>query len=135
MGYAVMSARKIALQSRIDRLNFQLTCLTEAENAMSQRLSNYQRAYSMIMNQNNTMSEFACLSSIIRGCGNCQSFANFGSDFLDMFGQYATANLISSDISMQKQQIETQLKVATEELQKVEEAEDKAIKRSAPKYA
>lgn len=38
-------------------------------------------------------------------------------------------------IQSEKQQIETQLKTAEAELQKVEQAEDKGIEKSAPKYA
>lgn len=64
-------------------------------------------------------------------------FNSFFKQALDAAGKAEGAKVkrLETDISNQKLMIETQLKAADTELQKVEEQETKNIERTAPKYA
>lgn len=64
-------------------------------------------------------------------------FNAFFKQALDAAGKAEAAKVkrLETDITNQKQMLETQLKAADTELQKVEEQEMKAIERTAPKYA
>ncbi len=137
MGYAIMSARKILLTNRINRLNFQIMCLGEAQNSLSQQMGNYQRMISYYNNQNSFAQSLAMLCGItnmMSGQGG-YNFNFTGESFLPLFGQYATVAMVEDDIEAQKKQLETQLQVATKELEAVEKAEEQAIGRATPKYA
>ena len=137
MGYAIMSARKILLTNRINRLNFQIMCLGEAQNSLSQQMNNYQRMMNYYNNKNGFMQMY--MQQIgINNLQNGQGGYNFNfmnESFLPLFGQYATVSMVEDDIETQKKQLETQLQVATKELEAVEKAEEQAIGRATPKYA
>lgn len=64
-------------------------------------------------------------------------FNSFFKQALDAAGKAEAAKVkrLETDITNQKLMIETQLKAAETELQKVEEQESKGIERTAPKYA
>ncbi len=64
-------------------------------------------------------------------------FNSFFKQALDAAGKAEAAKVkrLETDINNQKLMIETQLKAAEAELQKVEEQESKNIERTAPKYA
>ena len=171
MGYALLSARKIMLTSRINSLNFQIMCLGEQMQANANALSNMQRLMNANNNWNNIMNMANLLGSI-GGCdfssylaasmGGCSSSSSCGSGFLgglldglglgglfgssysspvisndwqQLFWPYAQMSMIDDDIECQKKQLETQLQVATKELEAVEKAEESAIGRATPKYA
>ena len=56
-------------------------------------------------------------------------------DWQQLFWPYAQMAMMDDDIECQKKQLETQLQVATKELEAVEKAEESAIGRATPKYA
>ena len=64
-------------------------------------------------------------------------FNSFFKQALDAAGKAEAAQVkrLETDITNQKLMIETQLKAAETELQKVEDAESKNIEKTAPKYA
>ena len=64
-------------------------------------------------------------------------FNSFFKQALDAAGKAEAAKVkrLETDITNQKLMIETQLKAAETELQKVEEQESRGIERTAPKYA
>ena len=76
MGYALMSARKVMLTSKINRLNFQLTCISQAYDAMASKMGNLQRLMNAYTNWNSTMQQ-ANLLQMVGNNGNLQQvFAN-----------------------------------------------------------
>ena len=180
MGYALMSARKISLTSKINRLNFQIMCLSQAMEANACKMQNLERLMNAQTNWNTIMQSYGLLGQVMNngnlsqyltnsmgGCGNilgsglnnllggCSSglgsliggmmgglFGNSYSspmintgNFMDLFWPYAQTSMIDDDIECQKKQLETQLQVATKELEAVEKAEESAIGRATPKYA
>ena len=167
MGYALMSARKIMLTSKINRLNFQIMCLSQAQESVSNNMNNLQRLMNMGNNWNNAMQQYSFMSQLMGGSSNftnylasmmgggcsglsgCNGLMNsmgglfgssysspmIGSDWSQLFWPYAQASMIEDDIETQKKQLETQLQVATKELEAVEKAEESAIGRATPKYA
>lgn len=74
------------------------------------------------------------LSGVL-GCGGAYNAMPLTNDWLQYAPEFMQNSLIENDIDQQKTALETQLKVATKELESVEKAEDAAIQRSTPKYA
>ena len=64
-------------------------------------------------------------------------FNSFFKQALEAAGKAEAANIkrLEKDLEAQRLAIDTQLKSATQELEKVEKAEDEGIKRSTPNYA
>ncbi len=162
MGYALMSARKIALTSKINKLNFQIMCLSQGMESVSNTSNNLQRMMGASQNWNSIMQSYGMLSQVsamnanyggyAMGCGGSNGcmggmgnmgglFGNgmnspvIGDDFMQYFWPLAQASMIENDLETQKKQLETQLQVATKELEAVEKAEEQAIGRATPKYA
>ena len=83
MGYALLSARKILLTSRINSLNFQIMCLGEQMQANANTLSNMQRLMNASNNWNSIMNMWNNLSQI--GNGN---YAGYLSNMMGGCGGY-----------------------------------------------
>ena len=151
MGYAVFTARKIMLNTKINNLQFRLMALSQQKQNLSQYSSNMQQQFgmmSMMLGCNN--GGMNMLSNMLAMGGNQQMMAaammmQQGYNQQNMFAQMqysAMAQSMLKPVAMAETQIdnemksiETQVKAAQAELDKVEQAEDKAIEKSAPKFA
>ena len=151
MGYAVFTARKIMLNTKINNLQFRLMALSQQKQNLSQYSSNMQQQFgmmSMMLGGNN--GGMNMLSNMLAMGGNQQMMAaammmQQGYNQQNMFAQMqysAMAQSMLKPVAMAETQIdnemksiETQVKAAQAELDKVEQAEDKAIEKSAPKFA
>ena len=151
MGYAVFTARKIMLNTKINNLQFRLMALSQQKQNLSQYSSNMQQQFgmmSMMLGGNN--GGMNMLSNMLAMGGNQQMAAyammmQQGYNQQNMFAQMqysAMAQSMLKPVAMAETQIdnemksiETQVKAAQAELDKVEQAEDKAIEKSAPKFA
>lgn len=148
MGYALFTARKLSLTARLNACNAQLMLNADKANTITNSIFQQQSAINL---QSSTQSQAAY-----------QEYADIISssqeqDDYDKVARTAKANLdakLSSislftqmnDVQIQKlnqqqnlldlerQRLETQLNAYQSELEKVEKAEETAIKNSAPKF-
>ena len=157
MGYAVFTARKLMLTSRVNNLNFRLMCLSQQKQSLSQQMASMQSMFGQIsmnlntscgLNTNNLMGSF--LGGI--GLGNMDSsllgqqlsFGKGNYEQLALYNNYiqqmqrsmmAPIAMQDNAIDMEMKTIETQLQAARQELEAVEKHEGDEIKKSAPKFA
>lgn len=108
MGYALLSARKILLTSRINSLNFQIMCLGEQMQANANTLSNMQRLMNASNNWNSIMNMWNNLSQIGNGnyagylsnmMGGCNGYGNMLGSYGNMMGNSGCGSCGSSMLS------------------------------------
>ena len=154
MGYAIFSARKIMLSTRINNLQFRLMALSQQKQNLAQLSSSMQQYFgniSMMLG-----SGYGMGMGLMNGLANSVFGMFMGNSANNIFGSMGYNNQIAAAqqmLGMQSQAmlkpvaaqenmidnemktIETQLKAAQAEIEQVEKAEDNAIKQSAPKFA
>ena len=165
MGYAVFTARKIMLNTQINNLQFRLMALSQQKQNLSQYSSNMQQQFgNMSMMLGSGMNGFGggIFGNMLGGLGmglmgGMSGMAGmYGGGVGNIFAQSAynqatymqqmqlsamgqamlkPVAMAETQIDNQMKSIETQLKAKQAELDKVEEAEGKAIEKSAPKFA
>ena len=136
MGFAMFTARKMSLQSRVNDYNARLMELSNKENqiinrtAMMQQLGNVaSSAGGLAGGLIGTFLGGPVGSVVGGGIGNYlgQQIGNNG------FAQ-AKLNADQKKLDTEKQRLTTLLQKAQAELQQVEKAEEQAIKSGTPKY-
>ena len=152
MGYAVFTARKLMLNSRVNKLNFRLMCLSQEKQNLAQQSSTMQSYFGKLSMDMNTMCQQNMLGSMLGGSyngtsGNSQTqMMNYmgnmyqmqlNNNYIQQMQQSMMAPVAMRDnaIDMEMKTIETQLQAAREELNNVEKHEGEEIKKSAPKFA
>lgn len=159
MGYAIFAARKLMLTSRISNLNFRIMCLSQKQQSLADQSSMMQQMIGSSMGGSmfgNMFGNMFGMGGNMFGMGNMYGNMGYIGNMFNMLKNnqdfqkylaisqemqaYGRANLYAvnqqeKQIEMQMKRLETQLSAATKELEKVEQAEDKQIERSAPKYA
>lgn len=150
MGYAIFAARKLMLTSRISNLNFRIMCLSQKQQSLADQSSMMQQMIGSSMGGSMFGNMFGMGNMFgignMLGMGNMFNQLQNNEDFKNYWGlaqqmqAYGQANLYAvnqqeKQIEMEMKRLETQLSAATKELEKVEQAEEKQIDRSAPKYA
>ena len=163
MGYAVFTARKIMLNTQINNLQFRLMALSQQKQNLSQYSSNMQQQFgNMSMMLGSGMNGFGggIFGNMLGGLGmglmggmsGMYGMGGMGNIFAQSAYNQATymqqmqlsamgqamlkpVAMAETQIDNQMKTIETQLKAKQAELDKIEQAEDKAIEKSAPKFA
>ena len=135
MGYALFTARKLALNSRVNSINAKLACISNQRNNLTNEIQAQQLA--------TTMRENAATKTALEkyyadgGEGDFSLFAAKAKDTdAEARDSIRLLDLQQKDglLDIQQKSLETQLKAAQEELQAVEKAEESAIKNATPKY-
>ena len=136
MGYALFTARKMSLQSKVNQYNLQLMKLSNEETKLSQQTALRQQV-------NNSVDSAQSVGSLAAGLfgGGAGSLvsgvANFAIDRVQSKADEAYQTQLAAKqqaIDTEKQRLTTLLNAAQAELQNVEKAEGEAIKSSAPQY-
>jgi len=137
MGYALFTARKLSLQTRVNQLNAQLMSISNQQDALTTQITNKQMAANLrIANANaNAYSIFA----------NSSQSANDSATLQNTLAQNELATTMSNidiqnlqskvdALDTTRQSLQTQLNAASNELSQVEKTEESAIKSATPKY-
>ena len=158
MGYAVFAARKIMLTNRINNLNFRIMCLSQQQQSLSDISGRMQQFFgNLTMGLSNQMqsgmnSQMQGFMTGLQTMGgqNASIFQNIGGFANNYYNQMQMQQYQLSamqqailqpvaeqenQIELERKRLETQVSAAQKELESVEKAEEKAIERSAPKFA
>lgn len=137
MGYALFTARKLALQSRVNNLNAQLMAISNQQNALTDQITNKQmmsdlrsanaaaNAYSIFQSSGQSDKDTATLQSTLAQNEKAKTMSN-----IEITNLQSKVNALDTT----REALETQLNSASNELQQVEKAEESAIKNATPKY-
>ena len=137
MGYALFTARKLALQSRVNNLNAQLMAISNQQNALTDQITNKQMmsdlrsanaaatAYSIFQSSGQSDKDTATLQSTLAQNEKAKTMSN-----IEITNLQSKVNALDTT----REALETQLNSASNELQQVEKAEESAIKNATPKY-
>lgn len=137
MGYALFTARKMSLQTRVNQLNARLMSISNQQDALTQQITNKQltnglriasancEAYEVFKNSSQSDSDLLELNSSLSNSELATQMSNF-----DIQALQSKVDVLDTA----RQSITTQLNAAQQELQQVEKAEESAIKNSTPKY-
>ena len=136
MGYALFTARKMSLQAKVNNYNYKLMQLENEKTKLTNKIMDKQMRNNAIDSAQNMGSVAATLFGGGIGSGVSGIINKVIDKKQDQVAQVEDAALVAKQqqIDTMKQKYETLLKQAETELQKVEQAEDKAIERSTPKY-
>ena len=137
MGYALFTARKLALQSRVNNLNAQLMAISNQQNALTDQITNKQmmsdlrsanaaaNAYSIFQSSGQSDKDTATLQSTLAQNEKAKTMSN-----IEITNLQSKVNALDTT----REAFETQLNAASNELQQVEKAEESAIKNATPQY-
>ena len=137
MGYALFTARKLALQSRVNNLNAQLMAISNQQNALTDQITNKQmmsdlrsanataNAYSIFQGSGQSDKDTATLQSTLAQNEKTKTMSN-----IEITNLQSKVNALDTT----REALETQLNAASNELQQVEKAEESAIKNATPQY-
>lgn len=152
MGYALFTARKMSLQSKINNYNLQLIKLNNKQDQLTNKSAAHTQKNNNINAAQNTGSTVAKVGGTIAGfllggpigamAGNAigsvgSKVINAGVDKGQEMSDEVFQNKMAaeqSQLDTEKIRIETLLKAAEKELTKLDEQEDNAIKRSTPNF-
>ena len=150
MGYAIFAARKLSLTNRLNQLNFRIMQLSQQQQTLSQTAGDMERVLSMQYSFFNNMGQLAMNNMFMQQQTGQKMDPSIFSQVMQQVQQMYMMNSYmdwqassamrqvkdrENLIELERKTLETQAKAVQTELQKVEEAEDKAIERSAPKFA
>jgi hypothetical protein len=139
MGYALFTARKLALNTRVNNLNAQLMMVENQQEAITNKTT--MKKYQSQLETNKTMSSL--YSDLATATANgtdtsdiYQSIydAQMKTSFTKEDAEIQTLTDESNALDTLRESLETQLKAAQNELESVEKAEESAIKSSTPSY-
>ena len=141
MGYALFTARKLALTARVNSLNARLMAIANQQNALTQQIYLNQNGANMqsAIAQQQQASLFS--SNISNGMDYGQAYANYQSsmaqNMITSTENNMSINALKSQenaLDMERETLTTQLNAASQELEQVKKAEEQAIKNSTVKY-
>ena len=137
MGYALFTARKMSLQTRVNQLNAQLMAISNQQDALTQKITNNQMqtnlgiakknadAYSVFLKSDQGTSASAKLNKTLSDNELTSTLSN-----VQIQGLQSQVDILDTA----RQSIQTQLNAAQQELSQVEKTEESAIKNATPKY-
>ena len=152
MGYALFTARKMSLQSKVNQYNLQLMQIANKETELTQKTARLQKRNNRIDAAQNKGSAVAKIGgTVLGGVFGGVLGAGIGSSLGEGFGDLANSAIDKGqqayteyqetelarqqqELDTEKQRINTLLSAAQNELQQVEKAEESAIKSATPKY-
>lgn len=137
MGYALFTARKLSLQTRVNQLNAQLMAISNQQDALTQKISNKQMETNLTIAKSNNQA----YSLFAQASGSTEASTKLNKTLSDNELASTLSNVQIQGLQSQvnvldtaRQSIETQLTAAQNELSNVEKAEESAIKSATPKY-
>ena len=145
MGYALFTARKLALTARVNNLNAQLMEISQQQMNITNQISAKQNSINLATSTANAQAASIFKQAIAGAKGDEAAIANAQSAYDEqMANNTLSSTMQSMDIQslkdqdtaldMQRETLETQLNAANNELERVKKAEEGAIKNSTPSY-
>ena len=137
MGYALFTARKLSLQTRVNQLNAQLMAISNQQDALTQKITNKQmetnlqiansntKAYSIFASSSQSTADSTKLNKTLSDNELASTLSN-----VEIQGLQAKVDVLDTT----RQSLQTQLTAAQNELSQVEKTEESAIKNATPKY-
>lgn len=137
MGYALFTARKLSLQTRVNQLNAQLMAISNQQDALTQKITNKQmetnlkiansntKAYSIFASSSQSTADSTKLNKTLSDNELASTLSN-----VEIQGLQAKVDVLDTT----RQSLQTQLTAAQNELSQVEQTEESAIKNATPKY-
>ena len=137
MGYALFTARKLSLQTRVNQLNAQLMAISNQQDALTQKITNKQmetnlkiansntKAYSIFASSSQSTADSTKLNKTLSDNELASTLSN-----VEIQGLQAKVDVLDTT----RQSLQTQLTAAQNELSQVENTEESAIKNATPKY-
>lgn len=137
MGYALFTARKLSLQTRVNQLNAQLMSISNQQDALTTQITNKQmaanlriananaNAYSIFANSSQSANDSAALHNTLAQNELATTMSN-----IDIQNLQSKVDALDTT----RQSLQTQLNAASNELSQVEQTEESAIKSATPKY-
>ncbi|MDD3237000.1 MAG: hypothetical protein PHV37_02755 [Candidatus Gastranaerophilales bacterium] len=156
MGYALFTARKLMLQTRLNNYNYRLMSVSEQRNQMVEQETNLQMKSSFNSSTNSifladqqekmyndilTKSQSGELDSgaVDQAQQKLENYINKMQAQSQLqssadASQLKAIQMVENQLDLQQKKLTTQIQATTAEMEKVEQAEEKAIEKSAPKY-
>ena len=141
MGYALFTARKLSINTRLNACNAQLMSATNREYALTQSIFSKQQASAMKANQANLAALKEYNAAVQGGEDSTAAKAKLDEKMAEIQAQTTMddveiyqLNQQQTLLDMEKKNLETQLKAYQNELENVQKAEETAIKNSTPKF-
>jgi len=141
MGYAKLTARKEVLQARVNSLNSELMQISNQQNALTNQISQNQNMANMRSAYNQLQASSLFSSNVNGGMEYSQAMLQYQNSMAENTLTSTTNNLSLSATQSQenaldtrREQVQTKLTAATNELENVKKAEEQGIKNSTVKY-
>lgn len=144
MGYALFTARKLALTSRVNQLNAQLMSISQQQMNLANQISAKQQANNLRTSTANA-NALSVFQNAVSGNYDEATFNQAQLAYNSTVAQNTVASTMSdaeiqllndqdNALDMQRETLETQLNAASQELESVKKAEEQAIKNATPSY-
>lgn len=141
MGYALFTARKLSLQSRVNSLNAQLMAISNQQNALTDQSTALQMA-SDLRSANAQSKAYSIFQDGIKAGGDETTLQAALQNTLASNTKATTLSNIDIQklsakekaLDTTRQSLETQLQAAQAELEQVKKTEQSAIKSATPQY-
>jgi len=141
MGYALFTARKLSLTTRVNQMNAQLMSLSQRQMDLANQIATKESANALRTNSANAQAYSVFAAAVESGGDTTQAQAALNKTLSDNSSKTAMDDAEiqqleakQTQIDLQRENLETQLNAAQQELQAVEKAEQSAIKSSTPGY-
>jgi len=141
MGYALFTARKLSLTTRVNQMNAQLMSLSQRQMDLANQIATKESANALRTNSANAQAYSVFAAAVESGGDTTQAQAALNKTLSDNSSKTAMDDAEiqqleakQTQIDLQRENLETQLNAAQQELEAVEKAEQSAIKSSTPGY-
>lgn len=151
MGYALFTARKLSLTSRVNQMNAQLMKISQQQMNLANEISKKEQANNLALSSKNNqaLSVFQSAVSGLDASGDSNVYNKAFTEAQNAYNSALSQNTVDSTMSdadidalrdqdnmldLQRESLETQLTAAQEELNAVKKAEGEAIKNATPTY-
>ena len=141
MGYALFTARKLSLTSKVNQMNAQLMSISQRQMDIANQIATKESANALRTSATNAQAYSVFEASIKNGDDATQAQATLDKSLADNAAKTTLYDVEiqqlearQTQIDLNKQNLETQLTAAQKELEAAEKAEESAIKNSTPSY-
>ena len=141
MGYALFTARKLSLTTRVNQMNAQLMSLSQRQMDLANQIATKESANALRTNSANAQAYSVFAAAVQGGGDTTQAQAALNKTLSDNSSKTAMDDAEiqqleakQTQIDLQRKNLEAQLNAAQQELESVEKAEQSAIKSSTPGY-
>lgn len=141
MGYALFTARKLSLTSKVNQMNAQLMSISQRQMDIANQIATKESANALRTSATNAQAYSVFEASINNGEDATKAQATLDKSLADNAAKTTLYDVEiqqlearQTQIDLNKQNLETQLTAAQKELEAAEKAEESAIKNSTPSY-